>query len=105
MATLKEIIEENEDRSYMSLVRNGESPREIAQEMGYTDCTNCGSWKDRCDMAIGSGMSIGDEICEHCLEHRSKDKWVQYAIQSTLDAHGGRDDWDLKQYLTTKEEN
>lgn len=97
MTTLKEIIEESGE-NYMEIVRSGVSVKEMAYEMGYTSCENCGDWLERTEMAISSGMA-GVDICDHCLQHKSKSNVVQMAIQSALDDQNGNDEWDLRQYL------
>ena len=97
MSTLKEIIEESGE-DYMSLVRNGESIKEIVLEMGYVDCGNCGDWLECTEMAISSGMG-GVDICDHCLQNKSKTDTIQAAIRCALDDQNGNDEWDLKQYL------
>ena len=66
MATLKEIIKENGE-NYMELVRTSESIKDLAREMGYVDCDNCGDWLESSEMVITSGMESSD-ICENCYK-------------------------------------
>ena len=49
-------------------------------------------------MAITSGMG-GHDICDNCLEHKSKRKVVQSSIRYALENQNGNDEWGLKKYL------
>lgn len=97
MKTLREIIELNGD-NYMELVRNGEAITELASEMGYSQCESCHGWDESEAMAITSGMG-GHDICDNCLEHKSKRKVVQSSIRYALENQNGNDEWGLKKYL------
>lgn len=96
--SLRQVIGEcGED--YMELVRSGISTREVAEDAGYSCCDSCGDWEEAEAMAITSGMSGDLNICEHCLECKSKSKKVQSAIRGALDDQKGNDEWNLKKYL------
>ena len=72
---LKEIIENELGLNYMELIRNSESPREIANESTYYPCELCNEWEYGGDFGITSGQD-GVDICEDCMEAKPKNEHV-----------------------------
>ena len=59
---LKQVIENECGEDYMAMIRNGESPSELARESGFRDCAVCGDWVDCDDDGTTSGQN-DDDVC------------------------------------------